>query len=93
MLNGDDRDRTGNLLVAKQALSQLSYEPLERSAGDDPTLYYKINRLGGLRAVGSSSIAGCTVTIMAFWSTARCPSSTKRSWWPCFEVALARFRR
>jgi hypothetical protein len=26
-LNGDDRDRTGNLLVANQALSQLSYVP------------------------------------------------------------------
>jgi hypothetical protein len=25
--NGDDRDRTGNLLVANQALSQLSYVP------------------------------------------------------------------
>ena len=25
--NGDDRDRTGNLLLAKQALSQLSYVP------------------------------------------------------------------
>jgi hypothetical protein len=27
MLSGDDRDRTGNLLVANQALSQLSYVP------------------------------------------------------------------
>jgi hypothetical protein len=27
MLSGDDRDRTGNLLVANQALSQLSYAP------------------------------------------------------------------
>lgn len=26
-LSGDDRDRTGNLLVANQALSQLSYVP------------------------------------------------------------------
>ena len=25
---GDDRDRTGDLLLAKQALSQLSYVPL-----------------------------------------------------------------
>ena len=28
MLTGDDRDRTGDLLLAKQALSQLSYVPL-----------------------------------------------------------------
>ena len=27
MLTGDDRDRTGDLLLAKQALSQLSYVP------------------------------------------------------------------
>ena len=27
-LGGDDRDRTGDLLLAKQALSQLSYAPL-----------------------------------------------------------------
>ncbi len=27
VLSGDDRDRTGNLLVANQALSQLSYVP------------------------------------------------------------------
>ncbi len=27
-MSGDDRDRTGNLLVANQALSQLSYVPL-----------------------------------------------------------------
>ena len=26
-LGGDDRDRTGDLLLAKQALSQLSYAP------------------------------------------------------------------
>ena len=29
---GDDRDRTGDLLLAKQALSQLSYVPLEPQA-------------------------------------------------------------
>ena len=28
---GDDRDRTGDLLLAKQALSQLSYVPVEGS--------------------------------------------------------------
>ncbi len=28
-LSGDDRDRTGDLLLAKQALSQLSYVPLK----------------------------------------------------------------
>jgi hypothetical protein len=34
--SGDDRDRTGNLLVANQALSQLSYVPCdERHALDD----------------------------------------------------------
>ena len=27
---GDDRDRTGDLLLAKQALSQLSYAPSEK---------------------------------------------------------------
>ena len=27
---GDDRDRTGDLLLAKQALSQLSYAPKEK---------------------------------------------------------------
>ena len=26
-MHGDDRDRTGDLLLAKQALSQLSYVP------------------------------------------------------------------
>jgi hypothetical protein len=31
-LGGADRDRTGGLLVANQALSQLSYSPLEHSA-------------------------------------------------------------
>jgi hypothetical protein len=31
-LSGDDRDRTGNLLVANQALSQLSYVPILRKA-------------------------------------------------------------
>jgi hypothetical protein len=30
-LGGADRDRTGGLLVANQALSQLSYSPLTRS--------------------------------------------------------------
>ena len=30
--NGDDRDRTGNLLVANQALSQLSYVPSKAGA-------------------------------------------------------------
>jgi hypothetical protein len=29
MLSGDERDRTANLLVANQALSQLSYVPRE----------------------------------------------------------------
>jgi hypothetical protein len=28
VLSGDERDRTANLLVANQALSQLSYVPL-----------------------------------------------------------------
>ena len=28
-VSGDDRDRTGNLMVANQALSQLSYVPVE----------------------------------------------------------------
>ena len=31
-LNGDDRDRTGDLLLAKQALSQLSYVPFYKQA-------------------------------------------------------------
>ena len=30
MLSGDERDRTANLLVANQALSQLSYVPMFR---------------------------------------------------------------
>ena len=31
MLSGDERDRTANLLVANQALSQLSYVPVGRT--------------------------------------------------------------
>jgi hypothetical protein len=30
-INGANRDRTGDLLLAKQALSQLSYGPVGRS--------------------------------------------------------------
>jgi hypothetical protein len=36
VLNGDDRDRTGNLLVANQALSQLSCVPFWESRADQP---------------------------------------------------------
>ena len=32
LVNGDERDRTANLLVANQALSQLSYVPILRKA-------------------------------------------------------------
>jgi hypothetical protein len=32
IFGGADRDRTGGLLVANQALSQLSYSPFKRSA-------------------------------------------------------------
>jgi hypothetical protein len=34
-VSGDDRDRTGDLLLAKQALSQLSYAPKLSGALND----------------------------------------------------------
>jgi hypothetical protein len=48
--SGASRDRTGDLLLAKQALSQLSYGP----AAPQYTCYKAIPRVGGLAAVASS---------------------------------------
>ena len=53
MLTGDDRDRTGDLLLAKQALSQLSYVPL----------------LNFLTLVGASGIEPLTPALSARCST------------------------
>ena len=53
LLFGDDRDRTGDLLLAKQALSQLSYVPL----------------LNFLTLVGASGIEPLTPALSARCST------------------------
>ena len=38
-IGGDNRDRTGDLLRAKQTLSQLSYIPLELRTGLEPAIF------------------------------------------------------
>jgi hypothetical protein len=45
ILSGDDRDRTGNLRLAKPALSQLSYVPLGESS-----VQCRVSRAGALDA-------------------------------------------
>ena len=44
LLNGDGRDRTGDLLLAKQALSQLSYIP----SGIMPNILTRLLGLSGI---------------------------------------------
>jgi len=100
---GDDRDRTGNLRLAKPALSQLSYVPGSGDRGQEPNLLPPVSwllamgilgfeprtsALSELRSSQLSYIPPCSVHVGLYAATLAAKQKSQTE----FGLALSSFR-